>query len=1229
MSDPLPDLLHKTLKNLHQLHTHQDHHTYEPLLRESIANVIQVINYNDKSYNRLRLNSTSSSQSDASSTLDILYYSPSDRAINSLTNVNIVQFIQSFNQHEVHSNHSVLELLVELLSKIKGKRPIRIKDSYSLIFGKLSTLIQFFIKFQADSESMLVDFIQRCAMEELRFYSSIQSQLDSLDEQDTQNIADFLDSIILNEVEDEQNEQDSIFSYENDHQPVTSLQKFLSSDPDLDYLYGAFLKILSFKSPLERDYKNYIRIMINLFKRHANVEFMEVDSFEYKEMKLNQVLNFFMSDSEGFRILPELFKDVNSRVFSEPTLNHPYSKEDQIRLYNNLRHIIPLLNEFDLNFNNKFPSMFRYYLKLMYEDLPTLSVSSDLKFVDTIVHLVNSIVDYENEEDTEDINIKQSVTRFHGVHLKLSSTPGTDATLLMRLAASEYNNHASIKRLAFANWSKKFLNVQTLWDRYHTSWAQNENKQIQKAQLQKWFGKRLLFNTLEVEASKYYENVLLDKKFKSEWYQKLSDHRELTEIANNAFLKRYFISWSNGAQRMKQLQAKAQRMDQITVQSSVFVQLKRSHNHKIELQKIAKSLADKFTLSRNEQILVRFWNLWHQKLPIEHELGENKLAILFMLERKWIQTRFFKIWKQMHDLEKGLKKSQVTNNTLLLTYVFENHWKRKLVLSQKANAMRKSKEVELKRQIFYHWKAKKGQIELADSVQRNHLLKSALRQWKLNNTLRVFQQNSEHSVIDMKNCLKKWLLKYKLHNSLRRKDLDIQDKILTIWTARKDEKVELARRSHQFERYSKLQDSFTRWLSATKDVMEYEATADLNFQRKFYNKIIQQHHLIDYQLNRKADKFLATGVFDEHFITAMALSRWKSKYGDRFESKLLLKIASFEQKMRNPNLLSLMIRQWVNRYNEKQAKLNELDERYAQFVRKARSKKQYFSVWNQKTNAKLILLEEAVSFQNSVLLKKFLLIWYDQYINKGVYLGEVADNLIDNKQFQQVQSLLSRWSMKYMKLIQRNNQSCDMFLEKWQNAKLRSIFELWLVKLREAKDNLEDFQNADTSMISNHSPLANKSSRTNTRSEEDPNSSYLFTPLKQQVHGRLLFTPKTNRISPTKLQETNQRIKNERIDALRKHFGRAKGTSTPRSNISTPKKNTGNDLRVISPSRHIEKDEKTVIENAKKLRRITPIMFPTEEEGSQPKFSPVKKLRERLRNNLITVAPSPDDEYSF
>ena len=44
------------------------------------------------------------------------------------------------------------------------------------------------------------------------------------------------------------------------------------------------------------------------------------------------------------------------------------------------------------------------------------------------------------------------------------------------------------------------------------------------------------------------------------------------------------------------------------------------------------------------------------------------------------------------------------------------------------------------------------------------------------------------------------------------------------------------------------------------------------------------------------------------------------------------------------------------------------------------------------------------------------------------------------------------------------------------------------------------------------------------------------------------FTPTTSKDpSPTKLQETTQRMRNQNISALREHFGRARASSTPKS----------------------------------------------------------------------------------
>ena len=114
--------------------------------------------------------------------------------------------------------------------------------------------------------------------------------------------------------------------------------------------------------------------------------------------------------------------------------------------------------------------------------------------------------------------------------------------------------------------------------------------------------------------------------------------------------------------------------------------------------------------------------------------------------------------------------------------------------------------------------------------------------------------------------------------------------------------------------------------------------------------------------------------------------------------------------------------------------------------------------------------------------------------------------------------------------IKRHKQLCEDFIARKETAKVRSIFDLWLYKIKEIE--------ANTTIISNPSPLSKRFQHQREMG---------LTPQKKNSPTKV-FTPTTSKDpSPTKLQETTQRMRNQNISALREHFGRARASSTLKS----------------------------------------------------------------------------------
>jgi hypothetical protein len=478
-------------------------------------------------------------------------------------------------------------------------------------------------------------------------------------------------------------------------------------------------------------------------------------------------------------------------------------------------------------------------------------------------------------------------------------------------------------------------------------------------------------------------------------------------------------------------------------------------------------------------------------------------------------------------------------------------------------------------------------------------------------------------------------------------------------------------KSEEFYAKSTTGRGLLKWVDSVNDVNEMARIADLNVQRKYFNHLNRMHFLYNRQLKTLAEKMM-TNNFTDKIIKKFALRIWNNRYRVRFEESANSKIENFNSNYISNNLLSQKFRQWVKKYNLEQTRNLQLEKMCNEYLKVSVTKKFMFGLWNQRMDELEKTYLEADMFETNVLTKKLLIVWFDQCFNRVSQLNERADLYIAKKEIRKLEEIVNTWSMKIKNKMKRNQESCDLFMERWQNLKLKAIFGLWVLKCKEKLDQIYEYDVSDISHMSG-SPLTQRVQRLRKSNEND--SSYLSTPIKEQVTTSNIFTPGSSRPSPTKLQETTQRLKYERTDALRRYLQRAKGptTSTPSrklysstvTRISPPKlkslvenhiellppkprsynkmippnpPNFDLNRRSISPSSDdtlgigkVESSgfETATIDSAKRLRKITPIIFPTEEDLNLPKFSPVGKLKERLRNNLQNTVPNHQSSGIF
>lgn len=1014
-----------------------------------------------------------------------------------------------------------------------------------------------------------------------------------------------------------------------------------------------------------------------------------------------------------------------------------YTNEDQLTLVNNLRHIIPLLNEFNFDFNINFPLILKYYMHLLYHELPEMRNQEDMDFIESIVALVDTITDYENEDVTlEEYDIRDTVLRFYQLHTYLNkeslSHEELSRTTVMKLAICEYYSNSKLKYSIFHKWNYRTLAISQLEYNLNYEWLPKSDNILMKKVLKRWFSKKLKLDKLESATTNFYDQDILCKTFKDFWLIRSKNYRELNDKAILRYETKWLNLWYQKLNYTQGLQSQALNHNKKHLLKAHFKYFLINFQKNKDLSLIAFNKYEKLLYKDNVNLKKFIIKNWYAKMNLKIEPNfsckneelelptitqldvannlippstlSEKLHRLGNVERYIIFSKYFRILKHAKNMQCIYNETRLKNNKIFLEFFFSEQWLKKTKLQIKAKYSIQEKHRTIKSNTFLHWKEYRDLNCIANSFHRSNLLKTSFKRWKLESAMTSFTFNSCDRC-----CLKetltsnklrtyftKWLLAYQLKCFQFKSELKLKSAALKQIGDKSKVNNDNASRAIQCNISNTNFKFLIRWIFNYRKNELMNEVSDLNLQRKYLNKIIGKLHLYTKDFVSIMEDFSHDDMsgkdrlkFNDRLISLVAMRTWQLRYDSRFQNSANSKIKSFNDSMVIPNRISKYLILWVNKYNERETVVSYLDAECEKFVRTSSLRKVFLNSWVSATHRKLELNLRAAEFETRLLTKKFLVIWYDQFLHVNRYLNELSDDFISQKEFRKFRETLSNWSMKYIKNIERHHQSCELFTKRWHNVKSRSILELWIYKLRERQDEKEIsgkfLVDKETSMINNQSPLAKKSltrSMIRTNNNDDPNTSYLYTPLKPQPDRVPLtphFTNGTAGGSPTKLQETTLRLKQERIDALRKHFGKVRATSTPRREnwrsgdnnpsleskllidrnssrfirLSPPKyndykpilppkppnfsiaevpladlfsSNQGDASMSKIPSTGANDDEKSIIETAKRMRRITPIFVPIDDDIDEPRFSPVKKLKEKLKNNLIEISPTKDTD---
>lgn len=1299
MTDGLDARVLNIVKQLHTIRSFPSDHDelhFDHLLLNVVTDVCQMVNFTGKTPYALDMSCS------IYEPLSLIFYSSNPHVANTeVTYENIFLFLGDVDS----STDSVFRAILQILSQARklDRRPAKIRPQYAEIVSLFAALVESLWLLYASSQDAIINYIQQCLVYEYKYFCRLDQKLPSseLEGRLTQDLLKALDGLsdptdytpenrILHN-HDVDGDDDSLFSYgpsqpdlgSEPSSPTAQILDFKCNNTILSKLYRNFLQL----SLLKKDKlfwshtRSYSQLMVEFFKKKAHIDIFELNSYAFKEERLQILYDFFLGSETHSGIVPSQYVERATRLFDNLILtsddvpqNHleessnissdalipeantllrrGFQKGELLHVHSNLETVFSILNEYDLQFDHLFPGYFAHLIHLVYEELPDLASAEDFELIEEVVWLVGRIIDFEaNDEASQTESIKDIVEKLYRLQA-FFSPDNEQTTLLMRLAAKEFSNNFELQKSIIRDWNSRALKATHL-DLILTSSniSLYRHKPLTDT-LNRWFDKSKRMEALYRLAETYSNRKLLVKFFSSHWIGKIVSIGLAEQEAYSKVYRRMMDKWKSSLEEKKALVTK---LDTFYEQQGLRKYLSVLLHKYIETQDLSDrgdQLRLQFEANNATSMKNEVFRKWYGKLGLveipSRDGGSaksqliSKLVELSKREKLFLTSRHFNIWKRQWTLSNIHKDLQESQGLLLKAKVL-SAWRNTQTLEMLHDEFLKKRGITTRNIIFAYWMTKKVQSGKAKKFERLLSIRTHFHIWALNNRFKT----SSFIKGDTAACFKKWRLKA-AYSALSVKKPDQRAALIGLWNSRFENVKDNEAAADELYMQSLSKKTLDVWRDRLILVAEQESHVENIILRKYFDLLRSRKLCLDELSGRIMQKGY---LFNEKVVVSTALRRWKQKYLEQFETYSNEKATTFRDIVSKKGVLRVFIRNWQHKTHEANIRERVLNQRANALVSGNPTTRPFLSSWVARMTKVTADEETADVFLVSIQMKRFLLAWYEKYITKSSYLSELAEDFLDRAEYGMLIDYLRKWSLRYVKIIKRNEQTCDMFSRRWEMARSKSIFELWLYKSRvkeTEKNETQESEDPDISMISTTSPLAKK------RAGFQERRSYLYTPVKKQV-ASLPFTPssRTQRVSPTRLQETNQRMKNDKMDALISRYRTARPesykfrspnhqriTNTSQTRLSPPRPPTSYRLLATkppapnfdplelpeaasspvlfgstesppnSPSRYIEPST-SILDTAKKLKRLRPLVVLSSRDENQGS-TPAARLRERL-----------------
>lgn len=1132
------------------------------------------------------------------------------------------------------------ERVIEYLEQVTSTPAIR----------RFTTLVQKFSDIVSYSESKLIKLLNKSINTELRQFPNLQLDLEEADILvDTTTIKDLIHAMKL----------PPAVASDNSYRGFNQHPGLQTNDDNFKRLFYIFLQIINFHygpNATDRDYFGIIALMLSVYKNQCHIDWMEINSPELLQRKDQLFKDFFLTWSEQIRRVcydminnfnfidndmhpqPILFNESTNRTRMRNGSEQPFtlSLEDKQTLLHNLTNITPQLSDFTFEFDPLFLKTLTIYIDLIHEDI---SIKQDLDYLNDLIMLVNTLVEFENDERPNDGNeIYKTAFSLFLLHklLSLDNSNTDNQTLLMRYCVNCTRKNYFLLKEILSLWNIKVLSLQqhmlnlNMWNDYSSKFLTSVVFKIWNQDCNKY--RRLYF-----AAQTYHHKKTMAKILLSCWIPKTRKQMNLINLGQISAKKKYFSRWLLRKDNHTSISQQALSFHSCIVLKR-FWRVWKSNSDVINdlVQK-----ADLFNAQSNNtknyitiSFMFRQWNT----LAFKNDTL-LKLKTLTIQEQSFHLRRYFHIMRQRyiyHIREHQFQK--YSQNQLIRCYFHK--WAGYSRIYSAGTLFKDVLNTKIKRNLILNWQHKTHCSKLAGDFHKIKIIPKYFRNWQLNLKLR------HRSTVLPKTYFDIWRLNYlqkqwtKLFNF--RITRSLFSKFAKTMTLHRQQLQISIQKAHE----NVLKHHLNLWFNQSQFYKTLDDVSDTFFTTFYFNKMTRKLETCR-ELQSIEQQFKTSCSFVDRISKTTTIRLWIHQRDIRFQKANESKVIYFRKTIMDPNIERKVFVHWVLEFNEFRVRQLLMNLKCQQFSLRCLTKRQIFKLWIKRSVAVSQMYKTSETFEQQVLYKKYMVIWYDKFVKKSQQLDMICQELVDQRELKLQYEILSEWSMKYIKVISRHHQSCELFVKRWESSRMKSLFALWYYKLR-LKRNSEPsiFYHTSSDLIFDESPLALKS-KTKDMDDIDNTETYLSSPVKPQLVPQsmpqlLPNTPMINsNISPTRIQ-TSIRMKNEKIQALKQHYGKVKpqlkskiksvplfntalspplrpdfiAVQEPKIELPKPPSPIPPAPLLVSRSRSLfsylsDSIGKNEIDTAKKLRRITPIFIP-EVADSESKVSPRYTFRKRF-----------------